>query len=130
MIGVVVVTHGSLASALIEAAEMTLGHQEMVRAVTFSRREGGEDLSSQMARALQDMSSLEDILILTDMKGGSAYNASRMLISDDRRIHLITGANLAVLLEVLILRKNTTDLKEVASLAAKKGRDNIAHIEG
>ena len=128
MIGVVVITHGSLASGLVEAAEMILGSQEMVRVVIFSRSEGQEDLAAQMTEALEEMTETDGAIVLTDMKGGSAYTVSRMLMGD-YRFQLITGVNLPILLEVFILRKENPDFKEVASLAAKKGQGGIAHLE-
>lgn len=127
MIGIVVITHGSLASGLMEAAEMILGRQEMVKAITFSRSEGREDLISRVTAALQGMGEANGILILTDMKGGSAYNVGRALMGD-YDAWLITGANLPVLLEVLLLRKEINDLKEIASVVVKKGQDGMAHM--
>jgi PTS system mannose-specific IIA component len=124
MIGVVIVTHGSLASALLGTVELIMGKQEQVMAVAFEVGQAVVDLQTRVAEAVAQVDSGHGTLILVDILGGSPYNASAMLVMEQRNIEMITGVNLPMLFEVLPVR--TGKLTSVADVALSGGCGGIA----
>lgn len=71
MIGVVIVTHGNLADALLNTAEQIMGkQQEQVKAVAFESGQAVADLQNRIMKAVTQVDSGQGTLILVDILGG------------------------------------------------------------
>lgn len=126
MIGVVIVTHGSLASALLNTVELIMGKQEQITTVAFETGQAVIDLQTRITRAVTQVDSGHGILILVDILGGSPYNASAMVMMEQENIEMITGVNVPMLFEVLPVR--TGKLESVVEVALGGGRNGIARF--
>lgn len=124
MIGVVIVTHGSLASALLSTVELIMGTQEQVIAIAFEPGQAVADLQLRITQAIKQVDNGQGVLILVDILGGSPYNASAMLMMGQTRIEMVVGVNLPMLFEVLPMR--TLKLASVADVALGGGRNGIS----
>ena len=120
MIGIVVVTHGALAGELVNAARTIVGDIPRIAAVSIGWSDDVSAAREAIARALEDVGG-EDALILTDMFGGTPTNVSLPFLS--RRIEIVTGVNLPMLIKLTSLRDGT--LAEVARLVRDQGKDAI-----
>lgn len=123
MIGVVIVTHGSLASALLDTVELIMGKQEQVKTVAFEAGQAVVDLQTRIAQAVAQVDSGHGTLILVDILGGSPYNASAMLMMEQGNIEMITGVNVPMLFEVLPVRIGK--LTNVVQVAVDGGQNGI-----
>ena len=126
MIGVVIVTHGSLASALLNTVELIMGKQEQVQAVAFESGQAVVDLQARITQATLQVDSGDGTLILVDILGGSPYNAAAILMMEQDNIEMITGVNVPMLFEVLPVR--TSKLASVVEVALGGGRDGITNF--
>ena len=126
MIGVVIVTHGSLADALLNTAELIMGKQEQVKAVAFESGQAVADLQSRIMKAVTQVDSGQGTLILVDILGGSPYNASAMLMMEQVKTEVISGVNLPMLFAVLPMRNLTLD--RAAEVVLTGGRDGISQF--
>jgi len=126
MIGVVIVTHGNLADALLTTAELIMGKQEQVKAVTFESGQAVADLQTRIAQAVKQVDSGQGTIILVDILGGSPYNASAMLMLEQVKTEVISGVNLPMLFAVLPMRNLTLDGAVNVVLAG--GHDGIARF--
>ena len=124
MIGVVIVTHGSLASALLATVEVIMGKQEQIKTVAFEVGQAVVDLQARIAQAVTQVDSGHGTLILVDILGGSPYNASAMLVLEQEKLEMITGVNVPMLFEVLPIR--TGKLESVVAVALDGGRNGLA----
>jgi PTS system mannose-specific IIA component len=124
MIGVVIITHGSLAGALLSTSELIMGKQEQVAAVAFESGEAVVDLQARIVHAIQEVNKKQGILLLVDLLGGSPYNAAAMLALQQTGIELVTGVNLPMLFEVLPARDGT--LAHLVDVALKGGCSGIS----
>jgi len=120
MIGIVVVTHGALAGELVNAARTIVGDIPRIAAVSIGWRDDVSAAREAIARALEAVGG-EAPLILTDMFGGTPTNVSLPFLS--RRIEIVTGVNLPMLIKLTSLRDGT--LAEVARLVRDQGKDAI-----
>ena len=122
MIGVVVVTHGQLATELLNAAETIVGELPRFAAVSIGWHEDTEDARSEIADAIARVKEDAGVLILTDMFGGTPSNLAMTFLSD--RIEVITGVNLPMLIKLANLREQA-DLVTAAREMREQGRAAI-----
>jgi len=124
MVGIVLVTHGKLGEEMLRTAEGIVGPLENARAVSIGTQESMEQIRSKMAKAIGEVDTGDGVLVLTDMFGGTPANLALTFL-DERRVEVVTGANLPMLLKLGTLRQEAATLGEVARLIAGYGQKNI-----
>ena len=123
MIGVVVVTHGQLATELVNAAETIVGELPRFAAVSIGWHEDTEDARTEIEQAIARVDDGAGVLILTDMFGGTPSNlAMTFLVAG--RVEVITGVNLPMLIKLVNVPKQS-DLLAVARDMREHGRNAI-----
>jgi PTS system mannose-specific IIA component len=124
MIGIIVAGHGNFASEIISVVESIMGKQKCLEAVSVRAGEGEHALRSKLDAVL-NMTEIDEVLILSDIFGGSVSNACLYFAESMRsQVAVVTGVNLPMVLKVLTYRE-TVDLGELVSLACKGGREGI-----
>ena len=69
MIGIIIVTHGQLGEALIDASEFILGKiPEAIVSVSISLNENADQLRTKISKGIKRVDQKVGILILTDMR--------------------------------------------------------------
>ena len=124
MIGVVVVTHGQLATELVNAAETIVGELQRFAAVSIGWHEDTEDARGEIQQAIARVENGAGVLILTDMFGGTPSNVSLSFLGE-RRVEVVTGVNLPMLIKLATLREEKP-LDELASFIKQYGQRNIS----
>jgi len=120
LIGIVVITHGNLASELVSAARTIVGEIPAIAAVSIG---WGDDMAvarQAIERAVRETGE-GGSLLLTDMFGGTPTNVSLPFLSE--RVEIVTGVNLPMLIKATSLREG--DLREVARVVREQGRSAI-----
>jgi PTS system mannose-specific IIA component len=123
MIGVVVVTHGQLATELVNSAEMIVGDLPQFAAVSIGWHDDVNDAREDIAQAIERVRGEEGVLLLTDMFGGTPSNLAMTLLEKDQ-VEVITGVNLPMLIKLASLRQSA-DLLAVAREMRDHGRAAI-----
>lgn len=130
MIGIVIVTHGQLGNALIEAAELILGKRpEAIESISIDLNENAEKLRNKIARGIKKVQDREGILILTDMFGGTPSNLSYSFL-EEGHIEVLSGVNLPVLIQAASLRGKEMNLEELAAKLEIIGKKSISLASG
>jgi mannose PTS system EIIA component len=123
MIGIVVVTHGQLATELVNAAEMIVGDLTHFTAVSIGWHEDVNDAREEIAQAIERVRGDAGVLLLTDMFGGTPSNLG-MTFLESNRIEVLTGVNLPMVIKLASLR-SSQDLLAVARQMRDHGRNAI-----
>jgi PTS system mannose-specific IIA component len=123
MLGVVVVTHGQLATELVNAAEMIVGDLPRFAAVSIGWHDDVEQARGEIAQAIARLDGGEGVIVLTDMFGGTPSNLAMSLL-EEGRVEVVTGVNLPILIKLANLRE-TVGLREVARRIREDGRNAI-----
>ena len=123
MIGVVVVTHGQLATELVHAAETIVGDLPHFYAVSSGWHEDVQDAREAIAAAIQRVKQPAGVLIATDMFGGTPSNLGITFLEQDQ-IEIVTGVNLPMLIKAASL-KEPASLTEAARSLREHGRNAI-----
>jgi len=124
MIGFVVVTHGNLASELINTAEMIVGKIEGVVAVPILHSVSQDEAREQILSAIKSVDNGEGVLILTDLFGGTPSNLSISFL-EDKKVEVVTGVSLPMMVKLSNVRANLS-LEDMAKLIRSYGRENIS----
>jgi PTS system mannose-specific IIA component len=124
-IGVVVVTHGQLATELLNAAEMIVGDLPRFVALSIGWHDEVTAAREALERAIERARDGGDIpvLILTDMFGGTPSNLGLSFL-EDGRVEVVTGVNLAMLIK-LARTSHHGDLLALARELVEDGREAI-----
>ena len=123
MIGVVVVTHGQLATELVNAAETIVGDLPQFAAVSIGWHDDVDDAREEIKQAIARVQGQEGVLILTDMFGGTPANLALTFL--DERVEVVTGVNLPMILKLATARADALALRAAAELVASHGQKNI-----
>jgi mannose/fructose/sorbose-specific phosphotransferase system IIA component len=125
MTSIVVVSHGPLASSLVRAVVMIAGPQEGLHAVEIGPGESPEVFSEALASMLRSIAP-HPVLILVDLLGGTPYNVAARHVADSQA-ECVSGANLPMLLELVMSRADCSPA-ELAASAESAGRDSIKNL--
>jgi len=123
MIGAVVVSHGILATGLIQAAEIIVGKIENVAAVNMSPSMSMEEIHDAVEEAVRSVDQGNGVLLLTDMFGGTPSNISLSFLGT-HPVEVLTGVNLPMMVKFPYARQNMT-LPELVHHLQDCGQRNI-----
>ncbi|MEX1186540.1 MAG: hypothetical protein WEA80_08105 [Gemmatimonadaceae bacterium] len=114
----VIVGHGEFASGLLSAVQQICGRMDVFAAVS-----NRDDPAEELERILREHVANGAEIIFTDLPGGSAATAARRVMRDNPRLVLVTGANLAALLEFALGER--CGPATAARTAVEKGRSSM-----
>jgi mannose PTS system EIIA component len=124
LIGIVVVTHGRLAEELVNAARAIVGDIPLIAAVSIGWSDDASVAREAIVRALEASGGAEaegDVLVLTDMFGGTPTNLSLPFLSPS--VEIVTGVNLPMLIKLTQTREGS--LREIARMVRDEGQEAI-----
>lgn len=124
MVTTLILTHGGLARELLIAAETIVGTLEDFKIVTLEWTDTFEQASKKTRGALEDLGSKDQVLILTDMFGGTPYNVAASLV-EPGRVEVVTGVNLPMVVRLGCPDARDKDVVELADWIQAKARNSI-----
>ena len=123
MIGLVLVTHGRLASEFRAALEHVMGKQSQIEAITIEPDDDIERRRQDIVDAVATVNTGGGVVILTDMFGGTPSNlAISVMTSPD--IEVVAGINLPMLVKLAMVR-GEVPMEEAVVQAQDAGRKYI-----
>ncbi|QFR34252.1 PTS sugar transporter subunit IIA [Ancylobacter sp. TS-1] len=123
MIGLVLVTHGRLASEFRAALEHVMGPQSQIETITIGPDDDIEQRRKDIVDAVAAVNVGEGVVILTDMFGGTPSNlAISVMTSPD--IEVVAGINLPMLVKLATVR-GEVPMEEAVAQAQEAGRKYI-----
>jgi PTS system mannose-specific IIA component len=124
MIGLVLVTHGQLASEFVRAMEHVVGPQQQIESICIGPEDDMEARRNDIADALARVDTGAGVIILTDLFGGTPSNLAISLMKSDQ-VEVIAGVNLPMLIRLEGARK-AMDVKAAVAAAREAGRKYIS----
>ena len=123
MIGLVLVTHGSLAKEFHLALEHVVGPQEQVDTISIGPDDDMEQRRQDILEAVGRVNSGAGAIILTDMFGGTPSNLS-ISIMEPGTIEVVAGVNLPMLIKLAGVRMDE-DMDQALEKAVESGKRYI-----
>jgi len=124
MIGALIVTHGNLAHELLSAARQIEADVSGIEAVSLEWEESVDVSHKKIAEALQRVGQERDVIIFTDMFGGTPSNISLSFL-DKGHVEIVTGVNLPMVVKFAMVKQQSGDLVTVAHMITEKGSKAI-----
>ncbi len=129
MKGILVVTHASLGTALIETVEFILGGpQDNLFSVSINIQEDPDALRKKIKQGISKVRTEDGVIILTDMFGGTPSNLSYSFL-EEGQIEVISGVNLPILLKAINSRSKM-DMETLTSALVEHGKKSISLASG
>jgi PTS system mannose-specific IIA component len=124
MIGLVLVTHGSLATEFIVAMEHVVGPQQQIEPICIGPEDDMEIRRADIAAAVARVNSGSGVILLTDLFGGTPSNLAISLLKAGE-IEVIAGINLPMLIRLESARK-AMDVRAAVAAAREAGQKYIS----
>lgn len=112
----IIVTHGGVAQALLDVIEHIVGPVAGLAAVGIGWDEEPEAAIRKIEQAIELHGQGCDLLVLTDMFGGTSTNVGLSFL-DRGRIELVTGVNLPMLVKLASVLSQPRSSGEEGSLS-------------
>jgi PTS system mannose-specific IIA component len=122
MIGLVLVTHAGLATALKLSAEMIVGAIECCTTVEVAPDERADVIMARVVAAVEAVQS-DGAIIMTDLFGGTPSNMAMSFLKEGC-IEVVTGVNLPMMIE-FCSRREQMPVAELALDLHRTGREGI-----
>jgi PTS system mannose-specific IIA component len=124
MIGLVLVTHGRLASEFVTAMEHVVGPQQAIESICIGPDDDMELRRADIARAIAAVDRGEGVILLTDLFGGTPSNLAISLM-EPGRVEVIAVINLPMLIRLEGARK-MMKVKAAVAAAREAGQKYIS----
>jgi len=123
MVQTLILTHGSLAAALVETAHHIVGELKDVHSLSLDWSEPREELLVRIGRLIRELDTGDGVLILTDLFGDTPSNLAVGLV-EPGHVEVVTGVNLPMVLRLACLNRDQP-VAEMARWIQAKGRQGI-----
>ena len=128
MIGILLITHGTLGESLIQTAIHVLNKRPArVRQLGVTAQDDPLLLLPQAQVLVRELNDGDGVLILTDMYGGTPSNMAAKLIVTGK-VEAVAGVNLPMLIRALTYREKSLDV--MLSKAVSGGCDGVVRVPG
>jgi len=124
LIGALIVTHGNLAYELLNAARQIEADVSGIEAVPLEWSDTVDEAREKIAGALERIGHDRDVIIFTDMFGGTPSNISLSFL-EQGRIEIVTGVNLPMVVKFAMVKQESKDVSTLAHVISEKGSKAI-----
>ena len=122
-VGLLLISHPGIATALLTNAFKILGSQPMKTSVLEVAMDTDLEVLQKKARQIiHELDKGDGVLILTDLYGASPSNLAYQF-KDDEHIRIVSGLNLSMLIRTL--NYHQTDLNALTEKAATGATDGV-----
>ena len=126
MIGILIISHGTLGESLIHCASHVLNRRPpRLQQLGVTAQDDPAMLLPRAHALVKELDAGEGVLILTDIYGGTPSNmASKLLIPG--KVDAVAGVNLPMLIRVLTYRDR--DLQTIVTKAISGGCEGVMRV--
>lgn len=126
MIGILIISHGTLGEALIHCASHVSNKRPVrLRQLGVTAQDDPTVLLPQARAMVKELDAGQGVLVLTDMYGGTPSNiASKLIIPG--KVEGVAGVNLPMLIRALTYRER--DLQTIVIKAVSGGCEGVLRI--
>lgn len=129
MLGLIVSGHGHFAGGLVSALKLLAGEPEALQTVEFEAQDSIEILEEKIKAAVKALDDTDGIVIMTDLQGGSPFNVSMKLALADKKLEVVTGTNLPMLVEAYMSRSMYDDAETLSEAVTAAGKAQVNRLE-
>jgi len=130
MITFIATGHGNFGTGLASSVKLIAGDQEAFAPIDFDGQIGQEELSKIYLDAINAAGN-KDVLFCTDLIGGTPFKTACEFkyAHPELNVEVISGTNLGLLIEGLMSRAFSEDLKALADQLVNTGKEQVIRFE-
>ncbi len=121
MINILLVTHGDFGKELLKSSEIIIGNIEDAETISFNLGESYDKLSKKVEETIDRLTKNDELIVFTDMYGGSPFNAVCKSMKN-RDFYHITGINFPLFIDIAVNRSSYS-MSEIAEKIIKKWKE-------
>lgn len=109
MKGIIITSHGPMAQGILETSKLFFGEQEQMKAFCLSAEDNPDTFVEVLKEGIKEVDTGDGVFVFCDMLFGSPCNCMARIIGEDvqsDKIQLLTGVNLAMILQMLAVRES------------------------
>ena len=126
MIGILIISHGTLGESLIHCASHMLNKRPpRLRQIGVTAQDDPVQLVPQARKMIKELDEGDGVLVLTDMYGGSPSNITAKLVMPGK-IESVAGVNLPMLIRALTYRDKS--LQMMITKAISGGCEGVLRV--
>jgi mannose PTS system EIIA component len=125
LVGVVLVTHGQGAAALVDAARAIIGNIAQLTPVCTQVGEPFESIVQKLSKGCDEVDAGAGVLFLVDVHGSTPFHASMAMLDGTRAAEVLCGVNLPMLMKLSTVDRQHISPMEVAEGLREVGRRSI-----
>lgn len=119
-----IMSHGDMSSGIKSTLNMLLGNRDDVVAKSAYISDNELSIESEIQNILSKFNDNDELIIFTDLFGGSVNNEAMKFIKDSR-VKIIAGMNIPLIIEVLSNSDSSNDINDVIRDAVNLARESI-----
>lgn len=107
---------------------MILGEFEQVRGIALMPDDNLERLVDRLRASVESVDTGDGVLILLDLFGGTPANAATYISQELPDTGAVSGVNVPMLLETLMARQSTNDIRALSDTATSSGKSGVVNV--
>ena len=109
MKGIVITSHGPMAQGILDTSKLFFGEQPQMVARCLFAENNPDDFVDTLKAAIAEVDTGDGVIVFCDMLFGSPCNCMARVLAenlDNPKLEIVTGVNLAMILQILAVREN------------------------
>ncbi|MFM7141989.1 MAG: PTS sugar transporter subunit IIA, partial [Alphaproteobacteria bacterium] len=125
-VGIVVVGHGRIAAEMVDTLTSVVGDLEAVEGVACTPTDDQAAVRARVLAAIGRVDRGAGVVVLTDMLGDTASNATLSIAREKPELEMVAGVNMPMLLKLTTCRCGPT-AADLAETLRRYGQEHILH---
>ncbi|MBQ6559809.1 MAG: PTS sugar transporter subunit IIA [Erysipelotrichaceae bacterium] len=124
MKGIVITSHGPMAQGILETSKLFFGEQSQLTARCLNADDNPDEFVGTLKEAIAEVDTGDGVIVFCDMLFGSPCNCMARVVAEDLesdKVKVVTGVNLAMILQILATREAGDPSVEELLNAGKDG---------
>lgn len=109
MKGIIITSHGEMANGILDTSKLFFGEQPQMKAFCLKATDNPDDFVEVLKKGIEEVDTGDGVIVFCDMLFGSPCNCMARIVGadlDSDKIQVITGVNLAMILQILAVRES------------------------
>lgn len=125
---IILLSHGKYNQGILDSHNMIIGENKQIYSLSLT--DSVDEFSEKLDIKINQLLEKGDVLALCDLKGGTPYNKmTEKKLMNPSNIHIISGMNLPMLIEVSLKLEQNIEIDPLIELAVDAGRNGISLTE-
>jgi len=120
---IIVISHGKMAQATVETAQMIAGECEFLYSVGLFDSGGVTQFLTDFEQVVRLFDTEREFLILADLYGGTPFNVASTYLKNYALMRIVTGFNLGMVLEAIL--SEGRKINELSEYVSRNALDSI-----